>query len=251
MERLTESVRSGKTRNPVPLTLAAVLLAAFGLVACHSLASTPPPEQLHSTIDEILSSPGYQVNPPLSWVVERWLLKQLRRLLDLMAGLSQTGPLAGLPQWAWWLIVGLSVVLLALIVAHLVMSIRGLIAEPRRREGVGGDGGLAARSPEQILREAEAAAGRGELRPALRLLYEAMLLQLDRLDILRYDPARTNWENLRAATRRQPGLRGAMTPLTTTVDACLYGPAAATEDVFAECRELVRRIWHGEVAGGE
>jgi len=197
-------------------------------------------------VAEILSSPGYQVNPPLSWVIERWLLHQLQRFLQALATLSHSGPLASLPGWVWWIIVGVSVVLLALIVAHLVVSVRGLMWEPRRpRERAVAQ---RPRSPEQVLHAAEAAAAAGEFVLALRLLYEAALRRLDRLQVLPYDPARTNWENLRAAALSRPGLRADLGALTATVDGCVYGGQPATPDLLAHSRDLVERLWRAEGA---
>ena len=228
-------------RRTAPAILAAVLAAA-ALGARHAIGSSTDPQQLRSLIDEILSSPGYEVNPPLSWLIERWIIQQLHRAVDAMSRLSQIGPLANLPQWAWWAIVGLSVVLLVLIIGHLVMSIRGLMQEPRRRRAEERAAGTP-RTPEAALREAEAAAAAGQFALALRRLYEAALLRLDRLELLRYDPSRTNWENLRGATADHPGLRAALAPLTVAVDGCLYGDQPATRDLFDDCRELVRRLW--------
>ena len=90
------SLGSGAVRRP-RLTAVVALLAATGLAVRAALGSSPSPERLHSLIDEILSSPGYEVNPPLSWVIQRWVFTQLQRLLDAMSRLSDTGPLSGLP----------------------------------------------------------------------------------------------------------------------------------------------------------
>lgn len=243
-------MRPTAARNRSLLTLAAMLPIAGGIIARRAGAASPSPERVRALTDEILSSPGYEVNPPLSWVIERWLIEQLQRLLEALSLLSRTGPLAGLPQWAWWTIVGASVVLLALILAHLVVTVRGLMSEPRPGRRGARPAAEPPRSPEQALREAEAAAAAGQFALALRRLYEAALRRLDRLDVLRYDPARTNWENLRAAGAGRPGLASMMAPLTAAVDDCVYGDAPATGELFDQCRSLVERIWRAEVATG-
>ena len=175
----------------------------------------------------------------------------MERLTDMMSAAAARSPLAGLPDWITPVLIGGCVVALALIVYHLLHTVRTLMAEPRRRNREGVITSAPARSPEQVLREAEKAAAAGQLQAALRKLYEAVLLRLDRRGALPHDPARTNWENLSVASANLPLLREPMTGLALAVDDCVYGSAPATTATWERCRELARSIWSVEVRGDE
>ncbi len=202
-------------------------------------------------IDEILSSPGYEVNPPLSWRIQHWLLEQLQRLLEGTGELVEAGPLAGMPAWVTWIVVGACLVALLLIAYHAVVTVGSLMAEPRakREETVVVTGRTL--TPVQQLREAETAAAAGDWRRALRELYRAVLLRLDRVDVLVFDATRTNWENARAANMRSRGLRKPMTALAYTVDDCVYGPREPDKQTWQASRALVDVVWQAEVDAGE
>ncbi len=202
-------------------------------------------------IDEILSSPGYEVNPPLSWRIQHWLLEQLQRLLEGTGELVEAGPLAGMPAWVTWIVVGACLVALLLIAYHAVVTVGSLMAEPRakREETVVVTGRTL--TPAQQLREAEIAAAAGDWRRALRELYRAVLLRLDRVDVLVFDATRTNWENARAANMRSRGLRKPMTALAYTVDDCVYGPREPDKQTWQASRALVDVVWQAEVDAGE
>ena len=229
--------------------LLVTLLVVTGV--CAFADSTPPPDEVRATISEILSSPGYEVNPPLTWRVQQWILEQLERLAGAISRVAARTPLADMPEWATPVIIGACVVALGLIVYHLLYTVRMLMVEPRRRVRDGVITTAPPRSPEQVMREAERAAAAGNLQAALRKLYEAVLLRLDRRGALAHDPARTNWENLSAATERLPLLRQPMTGLALAVDDCVYGSVPATAATWEQCRELARAVWSVEVSGDE
>ena len=224
----------------------AALLAAGGFVAWLA-AAAPTPQQIRAWTAEILSSGGYQVNPPLWWRVEKWLYDAIASILRLLGRVKWPwglGPLGEVSPTLAWVVVGVCIVLLALIIAHLALTLRGLMVE--RRRGVRRRTVVSrARGPQQALREAEQAAAAGQFALALRRLYEAALLILDRRGLLRYDAARTNWENLRAVAANSAEAAGLMSPLTGTVDGCVYGGAPATEDDWKRSRALVRQLWEG------
>ena len=229
--------------------LLATLLVIAGMSAY--AATTPPPDEVRATISEILSSPGYKVNPPLGWHVQQWLLEKLERLAEMLKGAAGSGLWGGLPDWLTTVIIGACVVTLALIVYHLLYTLRTLMIEPRRRVQSGTITTAPERSPEQVMREAEKAAAAGDLQVALRKLYEAVLLRLDRRGALAHDPARTNWENLSAATARLAVLREPMTGLALAVDDCVYGSVPASPATWEQCRELARSVWFVEASDDE
>ncbi|MGI5816801.1 MAG: hypothetical protein ACOX9R_01755 [Armatimonadota bacterium] len=218
--------------------MAASALAAWALAAPPARPSVPV---LRRSLHEILSS-GYQLTEPPEVRLREMLGRLLRYVRELLGELSETGPLAGIPEWASPLLTGALIVLLALIVIHIVANLRGLLSE--RRPGRAREAHPERRrDPRSALQEAEAAFARGELDAAMRLLYLAVLLRLDRLGLLAYDPARTNWENLRALTSVGDEAREAMAELTREIDGCVYAGLRATGQTWDRARAHAERLW--------
>ena len=72
----------------------------------------------------------------------------------------------------------------------------------RRRRSAADESPAAAQSePQALLDQAEAAAAARRFSEALRYLYLALIHQLDRRDVLRYDLSHTNQEYVRQARR--------------------------------------------------
>jgi len=188
---------------------------------------------------------GYHLQPPARSRIEEWLLWLLRQIGRLFAGLSETGPLAAMPAWLRWVIFGVLLALLILILAHNALTVRGVLSEPPKRRGAG----LRPRrreDPRAALARAEAALERGRYDLAVRLLYLATLLRLDRAGLLSHDASRTNWENLRALRSDAPAVRDAMTSLTRAVDDTVYGGEPASRHTAERCRGWVDALWRAE-----
>lgn len=224
-------------RWPAPL-ISATALAAW---AAGAPPERPPVPALRDTLGDILSS-GYQLTEPPEAQLRDMLLRLLRSLRELVGGLAETSPLAGIPGWTRPLLTGALIVILGLIVAHLVYSLRGLMTErsarPDRPERK-----VARPAPRDVRAQAEAAMRRGDCEEAVRLLYLAVLLRLDRIGLLTHDPARTNWENLAAFTRADAHARDAMRQLTGAVDACVYGGRPASEQTWERTRGWAEQLW--------
>jgi len=220
-----------------------VLISATALAAwaAGSPSGRPSEQALRDTLREILSS-GYQLTEPPEAVLRDLVLRLLRMLRDFVGGVAQVNPLGGIPGWARPLLTGALIVLLGLIVAHLVHSLRGLMRESggrperpeRKRERL---------DPRTVRAQAEDAVRRGDYEKAVRLLYVAVLLRLDRIGLLTDDPARTNWENLDAFTAADVPSRDAMRQLTRAVDACVYGGRPASEQTWRRTREWAEQLW--------
>jgi len=238
-------VRVAVSHRRQPLT--ALWLALATALIGRGLAATltrPSPAVLREHLREILSSGAYQVNPPLSWQIQRWLIGLLMRLLRWLSNLSTSGPLAGLPEYLSWVITGILVLALVLILYHIAYTLRALLSGPPRRVEEGERVSPRRRSPQQALRAAKDAAARGDFELAVRLLYEAALRRLDRRGLLSYASSRTNWENLRAL--KSAGLRSIMAPLTRAVDDIFYGGRRATAQSYGDCQEWVAALWDAE-----
>lgn len=222
------------------------LAAAGALVACSRAAgpARPSPDALREHLSAILSSRAYQVNPPPTWRFQQWILEHLGRFLDWLGRIATADPFGDLPLYLWWTIVAGCLLALALILYHIFITFRILLAgTPRRPRDVQWVSRKHV-SPEEALREARDAAAEGDFELAVRRLYEAALLRLDRRGLLGYVPSRTNWENLRGL--RSAPVRTIMAPLTRVADSVFYGGREATAEVYADCQERVRTLWDAE-----
>ena len=225
------------------------MLAVAGvgaLVTCSGAPgpARPSPDALREHLHAILSSRAYQVNPPATWRVWQWILEQLGRFVQWLAGMIKTNPFGELPLYLWWTIIAVSLLALVLILYHIIMTFRILLGSRPRQRGEAQWVGRKRVSPEEALREARAAAAKGDFGLAVRRLYEAALLRLDRRGLLGYVPSRTNWENLRGLG--SPPMRTIMAPLTRDVDGIFYGGREATAEAYADCQERVSALWDAE-----
>jgi hypothetical protein len=96
------------------------------------------------------------------------------------------------------------------------------------------------RAPAAFLDDAARLADLGDLREALRALYLATLVALDRRRLIAFDPHRTNWQYLRQMPRGDA--RESFGQLTRSFDYKWYGHEATTRDDYERCRVLARKI---------
>jgi hypothetical protein len=96
------------------------------------------------------------------------------------------------------------------------------------------------RPPEQHIDDAARLALAGRHRDALRALYLATLVALDRSRLITFDPHLTNWRYLRQMPRGEA--RTAFAEFTRAFDHKWYGVEATTEQDYLRCRALAMRI---------
>jgi hypothetical protein len=223
------------------LSLSALLtvIAADGVLAVARRACAPA---LRRTLDEILSS-GYQLQVPMQVRLQDRVLQLLRRLAEGLDGLGEMSPLVDLPLWLNWVVFGACLALLLLMLAHIALTLREVLLEKSPRRVGEREAGLSA-DPRDLLAAAEAAFAAGDGGQAVRLLYHAVLLRLDYLDLLPYDPARTNWENAATLTAG-PELHDAMLGLAREVDECAYAGGRVSSQSWERSREWAGRMWGG------
>lgn len=170
--------------------------------------------------------------PSESWVPE-WL----------------AGVLRGLGKLPWeaidWSALALAILLAILVVARHARQAAVSWPGGRRLVGAGADGIIAQALAHDAadLREAGVRLlERGDLRGALRAFYVAILSTLHRQRILTLDPAKTNWEHVRALGPAHAALRERLVPLTGLFDRVWYGRRAPVraevEDARAALDEL-------------
>ncbi len=208
-----------------------------------AVAAPPAREALAARLQDILSRPDYRqakqggrFDPGAA---SRWLWLQIARILGRLGGLHETN--YGLFLFA--LITGIAV--LIPILAHITYTVVQFL----RRRGVGGEGpgdaapAAAPTSPSDLVRQAEAHAGAGRYREAVRSLYLAMIRELQVRGLLPRTASQTNWEHL-AQLRSAPNVSAYVRPFTQVFDEKWYGGRPSSAEDVAQCRgwlEAVRR----------
>ncbi|MDH5676030.1 MAG: DUF4129 domain-containing protein [Myxococcales bacterium] len=255
------AVASAQPRRPLAGGLAVALLLAFGLGHQATVAQEPEYEAEAPELPDTAPSEATAADRAARQQAEAILARDefrefasnenqslrlwLRRLLRWLESYepqdserSQTRG-AGMPRVSAWILMLLGLFALALILAYVSRS-TGL----RRRaagEGQVSDGqSERLLEPVVILDEAAQLAARGQYREALRALYVATLVTLDRRHLIDFDPTRTNWQYLRAMPPSDT--RQAFAAFTRAFDHKWYGREPATADDYQRCRVLADRI---------
>ncbi|MCD6350741.1 MAG: DUF4129 domain-containing protein, partial [Armatimonadetes bacterium] len=239
-------------RLSVPGLGFAVLLGLAALVAAVAVAQQPhqprPSEQdLRSTIASILSRREYR--PPGETLREsfrralgelfdrilRWVFKPIKWIIDKLSQLGGKGN-----PTSRWLVTALLIVAAILILLHVYYTAAGAFGRRGRRRARAVSGGTAA-DPAVLLRQAQAAASEGDYRQALSLLYASVLLRLDRVGLLDYHPAITNWSYVESLSAPQE-IRGRFRELTALADRALYAEVPVTAEHFARSLQLAEGL---------
>lgn len=175
------------------------------------------------------------------------LLDRLLRDVDLSAG-DPSGP--RLPMPPGWVFLLLAAALLVAVAAYLLAARARDRRAAARAGGAGPAAGLDPREqdPSAHLDEAALLARDGRHRDALRALYLATLVALDRRRLIDFDPALTNWQYIRQMSRGEPA-RARFVEFTRLFDHKWYGDEPTTEPDYVRGRELADRICRPEVAG--
>jgi len=234
--------------------MAAVVLFSFLALPAGAQAqpeSDPPmstvgetDEEVRREVAEILRRPEFIEHEDPDG---RGIDALIRQLLEWLIAQGQQQnmnlePAFALPMPPTWLFIVLGLFLLLLVVVYLVVM-RGKRRAPKKaRDGPAEEGAIdpRERAPEAHLDDAALLARDGRFRDALRSLYLATLVALDRRRVITFDPSRTNWHYLRQLPRDDR--RADFSRFTRLFDHKWYGEEATTEDDYRECRALADRI---------
>ncbi len=175
----------------------------------------------------------------IEWVLDRLLHQRDPPDTSMGRGLS-----IPMPPASFFLIVG--GLLVALLLGYLIAS------RMRERRGAqtvaGADAGERddprERAPEAHLDDAATLAAGGRFRDALRSLYLATLVALDRRRMISFDPALTNWQYIRQMPRG--AVRSDFASFTRLFDYKWYGEEETTERDYLACRALADRLCNAE-----
>jgi tetratricopeptide (TPR) repeat protein len=233
-------------RGRAKTTRAWLIEAAGGLWAA---AALPPERAVRQAIAAVLSRPEYQAcapRLPQRWSAAllslldrllRWLLRPLEWVVERLEGArGEAVPLVR------WLVGGLLTLVLVLVLLHLYyMAISAFRAGGQKRGGRAGAAADLRADPAVLLAQAQAAAAQGHYRQALRLLYQATLLRLDRAGLVVCHPARTNWDYAQALAGHAH-LAEPFHTLTLIVDRALYAAAPVAGEDFARAQQASKAV---------
>ena len=181
---------------------------------------------------------------PGSGHFDDWLREVIRDLFDLLMpdpdAIPDLGLDFGLPGVRTFLAIGALVLLGA--IGFTIWALRASRSQggPAEANETARAVDVRERDPVDILAEAEELRARGELRAALRTVYLATLVQLDRRRDIVFDPSRTNWQYLRdfpAGERRD-----AFASLTRLFDHKWYGHEPVSDEDVRGADRVARAI---------
>lgn len=209
-----------------------------------ALETDPIDREVQGDVEAILARPEFREfddrrGDGLRDLIER-LFEWMFRPREQLPRMDASG-LSAIPLPGAWVFLVIGAALLLGVGAYLFVTYG-----PRREEEEGAGATVAGeldpreRAPRSFLDEAAELAERGDLRAALRALYLATLVALDRRRWIAFDPHLTNWQYLRQMPRGET--RSAFRELTRLFDYKWYGEEDTTLDDYARCRELSAQI---------
>ncbi len=186
----------------------------------------------------------------LNWLagVFAWLGRFLRTLFEFISSLLQA---LGMWFWYWFqLLLKISPVLawsmVGVVGAIILTSLTyGILRWWKWRKRIVSESVIAQALvlPEQLLREAEVAAQKGDYLSALRKAYKALLLTLDRIGLIRFREQRTNWEYLAEIQNTvAPDFARKFREITHTFDFCFYARKSATANEYAVVKQFAEEL---------
>lgn len=187
-------------------------------------------------LDSVFAGPAYRwaERPGFLDTIARWW----RAFVDWLDGLASSDPLM------FKLFVGALILVLAAILAHAAWVVIRTV-----RAAAGAD--QAARPPAPVERraarwyfeEADRLAEAGRYAEAMRAAFGGVVIRLDEIGSLRYDPSRTPAECARAA-RLPPDDRERLRELVRRLYPVVFGGAACEADDYRRWRDAARAEWH-------
>ena len=198
-------------------------------------ATSPAADEIRRQAAEIVARADYKLQPrpedsewltDAIWEVLGWILAPFAWLYNLTEGL---------PEAVRWLIIAVLVVILGLLMWHILYSLVQAVQAPRRRAALETSGPGGRPDPAELERQAEAAAARADYITAVRLLFRADVLRLEKFEDKPNRPGTTNRELLRRY-QRQPGVAESLRSFVDTIDRKWFGEEQCVQTDYAACR---------------
>ena len=241
-------MRAGQmtTQAATPLLVALVVLLAWGAVSADTggpAEQRPSREQVHNQLDEILAQPRYRQEEDVT--VDPVWARPLETILRILARLFSRFTTASNALFAsspvvFWAIVGVLVIALLGIIAHIIWVVTRGLKDGSRPRGETATV-LPRQSPAQLAEMAAGAAAAGDFNRAIVFLYLAAVTHLDRQGLIVYNRSDTNSQILRRLSGARE-LAELMAPLAVTVDAISYSSYRADRARFIDAEAAVDRM---------
>lgn len=189
-----------------------------------------PPDEVRRAVADVLARPEYaELAPSLGARVRGWVVEQLGRLLEFVAGAGQASLIGSLLLIA-------AVAVAALLAVRFARAVRGdPAAAAVTVDGLG-------RDPADWAAEADVHERAGRDRDALRCRYRALIAVLAATEIVSEAPGRTAGEYLDEARRRRPDLAADVTAFTAAFESVWYGHAAVGPATLDDARDRLAAV---------
>lgn len=200
----------------------------------------PEPDIIRRTAEEVIQRPEFRLEPrgnsgeammDLILRIVWWLLTPLRWIFELTEGLA---------EWLRWLIVLGLFLVLVLLITHIVYTVWKALRRPKRARSYSLDSEPRRLDPATLERQADEALVRHDYITAIRLLFRADLLRLEKYEGRKYRAGTTNREYLyryRSSPIFQP-----MKSFVETIDVKWYGRGTCSLEDYEACRQAHTHI---------
>jgi hypothetical protein len=248
-------VGAGRPRRPAALAGAHRLALLAAMLCGAALAEAAPADpadarpydrpdaqSIRDEAREVLGDARFRKRASLMDAIRRWLSDLLR---GLDAGLP--GGMATVARVLFWLLLGGCAAVMVAVVVLLTRMLIGVV-----RQGRGARMDLLRAGPvhfaesvtyEQLAARIAELVRSGAFREAVGLMMAALVLWLERGELLRFHPSKTNGEYVREYPPQRPG-RGEFRQFAVALDAVTYGSGRCDGDDYRRVARLFQQVCH-------
>lgn len=223
---------------------ALALLAPQPAYARH-VASTAAPDEYHArartVVGEILSRREFAELEESTWA---------RRIRDVIVDFFRSIPklFDHMPRWLGYLLLAWMLLTLLAILAHLLYVISGMLGIRDVKRAAGAPSprelhGVTDLDPDSVYAEALRRLGEQDWTEAVRYLYVAAILWLDRAGFVRLRESKTNRDYVRELAAR-PACRAPFENLTRCFENSIYGGRPADQAICNEMTAHMEALAH-------
>jgi hypothetical protein len=229
-------------------------LAYFGLAPLDAQVPpsiSPRAAKVKSHLAAILAGSEYRQSSPkesLLTTLGKWFTEKLSALSRWLGQLLPRVEPHGTSQWLLWILSGVLLLGMAYLMAYTLQHITlWKHSRPTKKPTIEqpvvdiAEEKISLTEPEAYLEVARRHAASGDLHRAYRYAFLALLLRMDRIGAIHFDPARTNGEYLRIL-RNRPALYTLWKPLAHNFDARWYGSMPITTADYEHCLSAYEQI---------
>lgn len=200
----------------------------------------PDPQTIRRTAEEVLTRPDYQLESDagrdgvliaLIFKILAWITAPFRWLFNAMEGL---------PDFVRWTVVIVLLVVLILLITHICYTIVSAVRGTTRKKRLALIESETQIDPGQLEQHAEVVAGQKYYIEAIRLLFRACLLRLEKVEKRKFRPGITNREHVRRY--RHAPFSGELKLLVETIDNKWFGDDKCQVEDYQACRLAHEKI---------